>query len=491
MAVDPHVEMDIDVSDIPTWLVFKTNPNSNPFFNYFMRIKNTLDSNNNEVKFLFPSPFEVIQGFDLAKQNLIIQKHEAIQARDLLSPVSASILGYGPSTVAGSNTSLLSFSPSTFPQIPGNVNPSTRLSSGLSHEEMYMLTLSNQQRNYHADNLRKYPLLFHVIDCLPFSQRLDWLISKFGNPYSLVYTKDQFVQRWNHISQDLCYNEANVRCMTEKLSATLTMRPRSPNEETFDIETEVNFFDSMITKTNESASKFRLPKHNDMLVQPHMVKGSVLSWVKCFLLFFEIDLSSFVIPLISFCDTPTTDLMENERFYFVKKLFYNMWNAAMCVNSSSTTTFGERMLKSLRSTIQDRKESSVTLEREMKLYISRGAESLIQDSSKKRTLQVEHTGDVGTDGEPMVPKKKGKLPKNPVLPPTSPFKCCFYDVESKAKVSGSKGCSMNPCTFGTHHTTLTAYVTAAGSKSKLISSINNFRNKDRLKAVVDVIKALP
>jgi len=127
----------------------------------------------------------------------------------------------------------------------------------------------------------------------------------------------------------------------------------------------------------------------------------------------------------------------------------------------------------------------------MKLYTSRGAESLIQDSSRKRTLQVEHTGAVGTDGEPMVPKKKGKLPKNPVLPPTSPFKCCFYDVESKAKVSGSKGCSMNPCTFGTHHTTLTAYVTAAGSKSKFISSINNFRNKDRLKAVVDVIKALP
>ena len=35
------------------------------------------------------------------------------------------------------------------------------------------------------------------------------------------------------------------------------------------------------------------------------------------------------------------------------------------------------------------------------------------------------------------------------------------------------------------------YVTAAGSKSKLITSMNSFRNKDRLKAVVDVIKALP
>jgi len=155
--------------------------------------------------------------------------------------------------------------------------------------------------------------------------------------------------------------------MTEKLSATLTMRPRSPNEEAFDVETEVNFSDSIVTKTNESVSKYRLPKQNDMLVQPHMVKGSILSWVKCFLLYFEIDLSPFVVPFIGFCDSPTTNLMENERFFFVKKLFYNMWNAAM--NSSSTTTFGERMLNSLRTTIQDRSESSIQ-KKEYSRYIA-------------------------------------------------------------------------------------------------------------------------
>jgi hypothetical protein len=277
--------------------------------------------------------------------------------------------------------------------------------------------------------------------------------------------------------------------MTEKLSATLTMRPRSPNEEAFDVDTEVNFFDSIVTKTNESVSKYRLPKQNDMLVQPHMVKGSILSWVKCFFLFFEIDLSPFVIPFIDFCDRPTTNLMENERFFFVKKLFCNMWNAAMRVNSSSTTTFGERMLNSLLTTIQERSESSITLEREMNLYTSRGAESLIQDSSKKRIHQEEHIEDVGPHGEPKKPK--GKQPKAPVPSPTTTFTCCFYDVEFKAKISGSKGCSVNPCNFGTHRTNISAYVTAAGSKSKLINSLNSFRNKDRLKAVVNVIKALP
>jgi len=42
-----------------------------------------------------------------------------------------------------------------------------------------------------------------------------------------------------------------------------------------------------------------------------------------------------------------------------------------------------------------------------------------------------------------------------------------------------------------HHPDVAAYLKAAGSKSKLIASIASVRNKDRLKAVVDVIKAHP
>ena len=92
----------------------------------------------------------------------------------------------------------------------------------------------------------------------------------------------------------------------------------------------------------------------------------------------------------------------------------------------------------------------------------------------------------------MVPKKqKGKQPKAPVLPPATPFTCCLYDVEFKAKISGSKVCSVNPCNFGIHRTNITAYIIAAGSKSKLITSLASFRNKDRLQVVVNVIKALP
>ena len=88
---------------MPTWLVFNTNPNSNAIFNSYMRVYSPVDPNGAETELLFPSSFEAEQGFSLAKKNLIIAKQEAIQARELLSPISASILGYGPSTFAGSN----------------------------------------------------------------------------------------------------------------------------------------------------------------------------------------------------------------------------------------------------------------------------------------------------------------------------------------------------------------------------------------------------
>ena len=61
----------------------------------------------------------------------------------------------------------------------------------------------------------------------------------------------------------------------------------------------------------------------------------------------------------------------------------------------------------------------------------------------------------------------------------------------KGNCTWSKGCSVNPCNFGMHRMNITAYLKAAGSKSKLIASIANVRNKDKLKAVVDVIKAHP
>ena len=145
--------------------------------------------------------------------------------------------------------------------------------------------------------------------------------------------------------------------MTEKLSGTLTFRPRSPNEEVFDVDSEINFFDAIVTKTNQPASKFRLPKMNDQLVQPHMVKATIVSRAKYLSLFFEIDISTHTRPFIDFCEKPTHNLMEKERFFFVKKLFYNMCNAAMLTNSSVSNTFGERISTSLLATLKDRSES--------------------------------------------------------------------------------------------------------------------------------------
>ena len=162
-----------------------------------------------------------------------------------------------------------------------------------------------------------------------------------------------------------------------------------------------------------------------------------------------------------------------------------------------STTFGMRIFTSLETTLREQSVNTLTLEREVFLFHARGAESLIIDPSSlvnvnKRPTPSDQTGGSEPQGGPMVPKKpKGKQPKALVVPTVTPFKSCFYDVEFKAKISGSKGCSANLCNFGVHHTDVAAYLRAAGSKSRLITSLASFRQKDRLRAVVDVIKVHP
>jgi len=56
-AVEPYLPMCIDVSDMPTWLVFNTDPNSNACFNSYMQILSPVDSSDHEIELLFPSPF--------------------------------------------------------------------------------------------------------------------------------------------------------------------------------------------------------------------------------------------------------------------------------------------------------------------------------------------------------------------------------------------------------------------------------------------------
>ena len=90
--------------------------------------------------------------------------------------------------------------------------------------------------------------------------------------------------------------------------ATMTFIPRSPYDEGMDSDTAIIFFDASITKTNQPSNKFQIPDINSTLVQPHMVKAAIQSWIKCLLLFFEIDLTNSVKPFIEFCEKPTVNL---------------------------------------------------------------------------------------------------------------------------------------------------------------------------------------
>ena len=233
--------------------------------------------------------------------------------------------------------------------------------------------------------------------------------------------------------------------------ATMTFIPRSPYDEGMDSDTAIIFFDASITKTNQPSNKFQIPDINSTLVQPHMVKAAIQSWVKCLLLFFEIDLTNSVKPFIEFCEKPTVNLTGKGRLFFVKRLFFNMCTAAMNTQGIVSTTFGMRVFMSLETTLREQSVNTLTLERGVFLFHARGAESLIVDPSSlvnvnKRPTPSDQTGGLEPQGEPMVPKEpKGKQPKALVVPTMTPFKACFYDIEFKAKISGSKGCSANPC----------------------------------------------
>ena len=80
---------------------------------------------------------------------------------------------------------------------------------------------------------------------------------------------------------------------------------------------------------------------------------------------------------------------------------------------------------------------------------------------------------------------KGKTQKKQQIDTTT---TCFFNVESKAGITNNKVCEV-PCLYGPHQKDLKAYITAAGSKDKLIASISKFRDGGRVKILTAAIKA--
>ena len=269
---------------------------------------------------------------------------------------------------------------------------------------------------------------------------------------------------------------------------TMKFQARSEYDTEFDSDDYINYFDAIITKTGETATKYHLPNDTDILAKPHMIKEALKSWAKSLDLFFDIDITPGLIPFFTFCDEEAPEFTQVERFLFAKKLFRSMCQNAMDTLGNPGTTFTQRIAAGLEKTFNVYKGDVAKLTREIELRKNSSRDSYIIESKKRPANLITSPiggggGGGGGNGGPKNPKGKD-LKKLKVTDTT----VCFFDVESKAGIANNKVCG-TPCYSGPHQNNLQAYITSAGSKNHLITSISKFRDEGRVKLLIAAIKA--
>jgi len=116
-------------------------------------------------------------------------------------------------------------------EIPGKVGIRIPGVGGIpAIDTLAILALSNQQKQYLAENKRKFPLIFTIIDDLSTDTSLDWLTQQFGSPTASVYTKELLQSRWAKVTNNLPSTTQDLRCFREKILTTMKFQARSEYE---------------------------------------------------------------------------------------------------------------------------------------------------------------------------------------------------------------------------------------------------------------------
>ena len=311
-----------------------------------------------------------------------------------------------------------------------------------SIDTLAILALSNQQKQYLAENKRRFPLIFTIIDDLSTDTSLDWLTQQFGSPTASVYTKELLQSRWTKATNNLPSTTQDLRCFTEKILTTMKFQARSEYDTEFDSDDYINYFDAIRTKTGETATKYQLPTDTDSLAKPYMIKAALKSWAKSFDLFFDIDITQGLISFFNFCEEEAPEFTQVERFLFTQKIFRSMCENAMDTLGNPGTTFTQRIAAGLEKTFNAYKGDIAKLTREIELRKDSSRDSYIVDSRKRPANQITSPiGGVGEGGnggliKPLIPNPNGnpKNPKgnNPKKQKVVDTTVCFFDVESKA-----------------------------------------------------------
>ena len=470
------------------FICFAKSPSTNESLNTWLDIcEEFVNENGKNLPIFFPTSEKKEAGYQRASMNLQDHQLRICEAKVILSPKGS----LDPTVFNQAQQPVGALFQSTIPELVGT---QIREANGPGAGEiptidtLAILALSNQQKQYLAENKRKFPLMFTITDDLLTDTSLDWLTQQFGSPTASVYTKELLQNRWTRATHNLPPTSQNLRCFTEKILSTMKFQARSEYDTEFDSDDYINYFDAIITKTGETASKFQLPNDTDDLAKPHMVKAALKSWAKSFDLFFDIDITLGLIPFFNFCDEEAPEFTQVERFLFTKKLFRAMCQNAMDTVGNPGTTFTQRIAAGLEKTFNAYKGDIAKLTREIELRKDSNRDSYIVDSRKRPATPITSPiggggGGGGGNGGPKNPK--GRDLKKPKVTDAT---VCFFDVESKAGIANNKVCS-TPCYYGPHHNTLQAYITSAGSKNQLITSISKFRDEGRAKALIAAIKA--
>jgi len=384
----PSTELRAD--QLTGFICLAKNPNTNNSLNNWLGIGESFENTNGDNRSItFPTLQQKEAGLQLASQNLQTHQSKIYEAKAVLSPqgsLDPQVFNQAQQPVGALFQNTTPGSLSTHYNLLGQefrgVN-GTGVGGIPTIDTLAILALSNQQKQYLAENKRKFPLIFSIIDDLSTDTSLDWLTKHFGSPTASVYTKELLQSRWQKVTNNLPSTTQDLRCFTEKILTTMKFQARSEYDVNFDSDDYINYFDAIITKTGESATKYQLPTDTDSVAKPHMIKAALKSWAKSFDLFFDIDITPGLISFFTFCDEEAPEFTQVERFLFAKKLFRSMCQNAMDTLGNPGSTFTKRIAVGLEKTFSTYKGDTAKLTREIELRKDSSRDSYIIESSKR------------------------------------------------------------------------------------------------------------
>ena len=203
---------------LTSFLCLTKTPNTNESCNNWLSICDYfLNQNGINLDVTFPTSQQKEEGYQLASQNLQTHQSKIYEAKAVLSPQGS----LDPQVFNQAQQPMGALFQNT---TPGSLNTRYNVLGqefrGLNGpgaggipaiDTLAILALSNQQKQYLAENKRKFPLIFSITDNVSADKSLDWLTQQLGSPTASLYTKELFQSRWTKVTNNLAATTQDLR----------------------------------------------------------------------------------------------------------------------------------------------------------------------------------------------------------------------------------------------------------------------------------------